>query len=69
MSIFAACFNRICDMIRLEKYRVWLLLAVLTICGTASFASCASNEGNGKGRNYHYRYATGNDAYERRLSG
>ena len=48
MSIFAACFNRICDMIRLEKYRVWLLLAVLTICGTASFASCASNEGNGK---------------------
>ncbi len=48
MSIFAACFNRICDMIRLEKYRVWLLLAVLTICGTASFASCTSNEGNGK---------------------
>jgi len=48
MSTFAACSNRICDMIRLEKYRVWLLLAVLTICGTASFASCASNEGNGK---------------------
>ena len=33
-------------MIRLEKYRVWLLLAVLTICGTASFASCSSNEDN-----------------------
>ena len=33
-------------MIRLEKYRVWLLLAVLTIFGTASFASCSSNEDN-----------------------
>ncbi len=33
-------------MIRLEKFRVWLLLAVLTICGTASFASCSSNEDN-----------------------
>ena len=33
-------------MIRLEKYRVWLLLAVLTIFGTASFASCSSNENN-----------------------
>ena len=33
-------------LIRLEKFRVWLLLAVLTICGTASFASCASNEDN-----------------------
>ena len=31
-------------MIRLEKYRVWLLFAVLTICGTASFASCSSKE-------------------------
>ena len=33
-------------MIRLEKYRVWLLFAVLTIFGTASFASCSSNENN-----------------------
>ena len=33
-------------MIRLEKYRVWLLFAVLTICGTASFASCSSKEDN-----------------------
>ena len=33
-------------MIRLEKYRVWLLLAVLTIFGTTSFASCSSNEDN-----------------------
>ena len=33
-------------MIRLEKYRVWLLFAVLTIFGTASFASCSSNEDN-----------------------
>ena len=33
-------------MIRLEKYRVWLLLAILTIFGTASFASCSSNEDN-----------------------
>ena len=33
-------------MIQLEKYRFWLLLAVLTICGTASFDSCSSNEDN-----------------------
>ena len=33
-------------MIRLKKYRVWLLFAVLTICGTASFASCSSKENN-----------------------
>ena len=32
-------------MIRLEKSRVWLLFVVLTICGTASFASCSSNDG------------------------
>ena len=35
-----------CDMIRLDKFRVLLLFAVLTICGTASFASCSSNEEN-----------------------
>ena len=33
-------------LIRLEKYRFWILFAVLTICGTASFASCSSNEDN-----------------------
>ena len=33
-------------MIRLEKYRIGLLLAILTICGTTSFASCSSNEDN-----------------------
>ena len=33
-------------MVRLEKFRFWLLFAVLTICGTASFASCSSNEDN-----------------------
>ena len=33
-------------MIRLEKYRIGLLLAILTIFGTASFASCSSNEDN-----------------------
>lgn len=33
-------------MIRLGKYRIGLLLAILTICGTASFASCSSNEDN-----------------------
>ena len=30
----------------MEKYRVWLLFAVLTICGTTSFASCSSKENN-----------------------
>ncbi len=33
-------------MIRLRKYRIGLLLAILTICGTTSFASCSSNEDN-----------------------
>ena len=32
-------------MIR-ERLKIWLLIAVLTICGTASFASCSSNEDN-----------------------
>ena len=33
-------------MIRLERIKTWFLIAVLTICGTASFASCSSNEDN-----------------------
>ena len=33
-------------MIRLEILKTWFLIAVLTICGMASFASCSSNEGN-----------------------
>ncbi len=33
------------NMIR-ERLKIWLLIAVLTICGTASFASCSSNEDN-----------------------
>ena len=33
-------------MIRLERLKTWLLIAVLTICGTASFASRSSNEDN-----------------------
>ena len=33
-------------MIRLERIKSWFLVAVLTICGTASFASCSSNEDN-----------------------
>ena len=32
-------------MIR-ERLKIWLLIAVLTTCGTASFASCSSNEDN-----------------------
>ena len=33
-------------MIRLERLKTWFLIVVLTICGTVSFASCSSNEGN-----------------------
>jgi hypothetical protein len=33
-------------MIRLERLKTWFLIAVLAICGTASFASCSSNEEN-----------------------
>ena len=46
MSTFVPSFKRISDMIRLEKYKVWLLLAVLSICGTTSFASCSTHEDN-----------------------
>ena len=31
---------------RVGRYRFWILFAVLTFCGTASFASCSSNEDN-----------------------
>ena len=30
----------------MERLKTWFLIAVLTICGTASFASCSSNEDN-----------------------
>ena len=33
-------------IMKLGKIKIWILLAVLTICGTASFASCSSNEDN-----------------------
>ncbi len=33
-------------MIRLTRLKTWCLITVLTICGTVSFASCASNEDN-----------------------
>ena len=29
-----------------QGLKIWLLIAVLTICGTSSFASCSSNEDN-----------------------
>lgn len=32
-------------MIR-ERIKIWLFIAVLTVCGTTSFASCSSNEDN-----------------------
>ena len=33
-------------MIKSKRLKTWFLIAVLSICGTASFASCASNDGN-----------------------
>ena len=33
-------------MIKSERLKIWFLIAVLSICGTASFASCTSNDGN-----------------------
>ena len=33
-------------MIRLERLKIWFLIAVLTISGTVCFASCSSNEDN-----------------------
>ena len=29
-----------------ERLKIWLFIAVLTICGTTSLASCSSNEDN-----------------------
>jgi ABC-type amino acid transport substrate-binding protein len=47
LSNFAADFKySIETMIRLERLKTWFLIAVLAICGTASFASCSSNEDN-----------------------
>ena len=37
-------------MIRTERIKTWLLIALLTICGTASFASCTSKEDNATGQ-------------------
>ena len=37
-------------MIRTERIKTWLLIAVLTIWGTASFASCTSKEDNATGQ-------------------
>ena len=34
-------------MTELKRLRLWLIIAVLTICGTTSFASCSSDEDNG----------------------
>ena len=31
---------------RLERFKIWFLFAVLAVCGTASFASCAANDDN-----------------------
>ena len=33
-------------MIRLERLKIWFLIALLAICGTTCFASCSSNEDN-----------------------
>ena len=33
-------------MIKSKRLKTWFLIAVLSICGTASFASCTSNDGN-----------------------
>ena len=47
MSNFVADFKYSTEtMIRLERLRTWFLIAVLTICEPASFASCSSNEDN-----------------------
>ena len=47
MSKFVADFKYNTEtMIKSERLKIWFLIAVLSICGTASFASCASNDGN-----------------------
>ncbi len=33
-------------MIRLERFKIWFPVVILTICGSAGIASCASNEDN-----------------------
>ena len=30
----------------MKQIKLWMLAAILTICGTAAFASCATNDDN-----------------------
>lgn len=47
MSNFVADCKYITEtMMRFERLKTWFLMVVLTICGTACFASCSSDEGN-----------------------
>jgi hypothetical protein len=40
--------NMRANSMKRKSLKVWLLIVVLTICGTTCFASCSSNEDNGK---------------------
>ena len=40
----------------MKQTKLWILAAILTICGTAAFASCAANDDNPSGKAVESRY-------------
>ena len=40
----------------MKQIKLWMLAAILTICGTAAFASCATNDDNPSGQAVESRY-------------
>ena len=40
----------------MRQIKLWMLAAILTICGTAAFASCTSNDDNPSGQKAGSQY-------------
>ena len=40
----------------MKQIKLWMLAAILTICGTAAFASCTANDDNPSGQAVESRY-------------
>lgn len=40
----------------MKQAKLWVLAAILTICGTAAFASCAANDDNPSGQDIARQY-------------
>ena len=40
----------------MKRSRLWMIATILTICGTAAFASCTANDDNSAGQAVESRY-------------